>query len=121
LTEFDRQVLEQSIGGFGPLSNNKLAINLINQYLERGIAEGVEAGRMYNEIYRQAPSEIKIGMRQADLKELQGNLIIEPTKDIVSDLAVAFEDIDSAAAFLKERGQQPGFSFKYEGKFYKLK
>jgi hypothetical protein len=121
LTEFDRQVLEQAIGGFGPLSNNRLAINLINQYLERGIAEGIDAGRMYNEIYRQAPSEIKIGMRQADLKELQGNLIIQPTKDIVSDLAVAFEDIDSAAAFLKERGELPGFSFKYEGKFYKLK
>lgn len=121
LTEFDRQVLEQAIGGFGPFTNNRLAINLINQYLERGIAEGVQAGRMYNEIYRQAPSEVKIGMVPADLKEIQGNLIIEPTKDIVSDLSVAFEDIDSAAAFLKERGQLPGFSFKYEGKFYKLK
>ena len=25
LTEFDRQVLEQAIGGFGPLSNNQIS------------------------------------------------------------------------------------------------
>ena len=121
LTEFDRQVIEEAIGGFGVLKNNQLAINLVNQYLEKSIAQGVRAGKAYNELYRQAPREIKLGMSPVDLSEIQGNLIIQPQYNIQSDFSVAFDSPTDARDYLISIGAEPGTSFKFGDKYYTLK
>lgn len=125
LTEFDRQVIEQAIGGFGPLSNNLLATNIINNYLEKSLVKGKSLGNQYNSLYTQAPREIKMFAPQIDtsvFNEAPSQSTQQPMQsNAISsiDFGKVFENADATEKYLKEQGQTEGV-FIYNGEYYKI-
>lgn len=126
LTEFDRQVIEQAIGGFGPLSNNLLATNIINNYLEKSLVKGKSLGNQYNSLYTQAPREIKMFAPQIDtsvFNEAPSQSTQQPMQSgtISSiDFGKVFETPDAAEAHILELDPRAEGVFIYNGEYYKI-
>ena len=114
LTEPDRKAIEQAIGGFGPLSNNKLAIDIVNNYLEESRTRGKSLARRYNDLYTNAPREIKAFAPQIDSSAFD-----PPSSDSVL-LSDYFDTVDEAEEYLKTQGYKKGDIFEYNGDSYRV-
>ena len=117
LTEPDRKAIEQAIGGFGPLSNNKLAIDIVNNYLEESRTRGKSLARRYNDLYTNAPREIKAFAPQIDSSAFD-----PPSSDsvLLSNLRDYFDTVDEAEEYLKTQGYKKGDIFEYNGDSYRV-
>lgn len=121
LTEFDRQVIEQAIGGFGPTSNNQLAIDIINQYLEKSISKGKYLGQQYNDLLKEAPRELKKFAPTIDTSIFEEPSTMTAKGGAISsiDFGPRYDTPDAAEEYLKSIGETEGV-FIYNGDYYMI-
>ena len=113
LTEFDRKVLEEAIGGFGPFTTNEMAREIVQGVIDKRISKGRAAAEEYNRQLNKSAGGTQYYFDPIDLSVYDFEEKFDASRDYSNDYKTAEE----AAAFAKEKGA-PGFIFNKE--FYKL-
>jgi hypothetical protein len=113
LTEFDRQVIEEAIGGFGPFTTNEMAIEIVQNVINQRLSKSKIRAERYNR------NRLKAGVGTADIFPAIDMSVynIKPVFDPTRDLANDFKNIDEAEAFAKENN---GTIFLFNGKPFQV-
>jgi hypothetical protein len=109
LTEFDRKVIEEAIGGFGPFTTNEMAIDIIQNIANQKLQKGRIAAQRYNRSLNKAGPGTQYFYDPIDMSIYDVKPVFDPTRDLAND----FGSIDEAEAFAKEND---GKVFIFNGK-----
>ena len=109
LTEFDRKVIEEAIGGFGPFTTNEMAIEIVQNIANQKLQKGRIAAERYNRRFNKAGPGTQYFFDPIDMSAYDPSLSFDPTRDLAND----FGSIDEAEAFAKEND---GKVFIFNGK-----
>ena len=108
LTEFDRKVIEEAIGNFGPLTDNQTAIELVQNIANQKLQKGRIAAERYNSRRSKAGPGTQYFYDPIDMSVYDVKPVFDPTRDLANDFAT----VDEAEAFAK---QNDGKVFIFNG------
>ena len=98
LTEFDRKVIEEAIGGFGPFTTNEMAQEIVQNVVNQRLLKGKSAAERYNRSLNKAGTGTQYFFDPIDMSAYEPSLSFDPTRDLAND----FNSVDEAEAFAKE-------------------
>jgi hypothetical protein len=113
LTEFDRKVIEEAIGGFGPFTTNEMAIEIVQNIANQKLQKGRIAAQDYNLKRSKAGPGTQYFYAPIDMSVYNIKPVFDPTRDLAND----FETVEEAEAFAKENN---GTIFKFDGKPFQV-
>lgn len=113
LTEFDRKVIEEAIGGFGPFTTNEMAIEIVQNIANQKLQKGRIAAQDYNLKRSKAGPGTQYFYAPIDM----GVYDIKPAFDPTRDLANDFKSVEEAEAFAKDNN---GTIFLFNGKPFQV-
>ena len=108
LTEFDRKVIEEAIGGFGPFTTNEMAIDIVQNIANQKLQKGRIAAQDYNLKLSKAGPGTQYYYPPIDMSVYDIKPVFDPTRDLANDFAT----VDEAEAFAK---QNDGKVFIFKG------
>ncbi len=108
LTEFDRKVIEEAIGGFGPFTTNEMAQEIVQNVVNQRLSKGKAAAERYNRSLNKAGPGTQYFFDPIDMSAYDPSLSFDPTRDLAND----FGSIEEAEAFAK---QNDGKVFIFKG------
>jgi len=102
LTEFDRKVLEEAIGGFGPGTTNEMAIEIVKGVIEKRINRAKSVAKEYNDTLQKSTTGTQYYFNPLD----ENVFDLAPIFDANRDLANDFKTLEEAENFAKENNSK---------------
>lgn len=113
LTEFDRKVIEEAIGGFGPFTTNEMAIEIVQNIANQKLQKGRVAAQDYNLKRSKAGPGTQYFYAPIDMSVYDIKPAFDPTRDLAND----FKTVEEAEAFAKDNN---GTIFLFNGKPFQV-